>query len=285
MSADPKRVVIWGTGFVGKMVIPEVVRHPGFELVGVGVSNPDKVGRDAGELCGIDALGALRPDALVHYGPTAAHANENIRDMGAFLRAGIDVCSTAMTPWVWPTMSLNPPSWVDPISEACAAGGSSCFIPQGRIYALDEHGKLMWPGPVTIEDQYFLLNQPERLPVITFACQRYDQRANGQWWPKTRILCLDKRTGRVVYRPHEGTSRQNVGLEVVGDPKKKTVELQIIAMDQSPRQVDTVTLTFTDKPIPETAADKDAVGEKAKHTKLGDALLDSLDKSIDGVMP
>ena len=45
MSA-PKRVVVWGTGFVGKMVIPEIVRHPAFELVGVGVSNPDKVGRD-----------------------------------------------------------------------------------------------------------------------------------------------------------------------------------------------------------------------------------------------
>ena len=134
----PKRVVIWGTGFVGKMVIPEVVAHPSFELVGVGVRNPEKVGRDVGEICGIgpvgitatddlDALIALRPDALVHYGPTAAHAGDNLRDIGAFLRAGIDVCSTAMTPWVWPSMSLIPPTWRDPISEACAAGGASCF--------------------------------------------------------------------------------------------------------------------------------------------------------------
>ena len=133
-----KRVVVFGTGFVGRMVIPEIVRHPGFELVGVGVSNPEKVGRDAGEICGIgtigvvatddvDALIALRPDALVHYGPTAAHATENISLMGAFLRAGIDVCSTAMTPWVWPAMALTPPSWVEPITEACEAGGSSCF--------------------------------------------------------------------------------------------------------------------------------------------------------------
>ena len=35
------------------MVIPEVVKHPLFELVGVGVSNPDKVGRDVGEICGL----------------------------------------------------------------------------------------------------------------------------------------------------------------------------------------------------------------------------------------
>ena len=133
-----KRIVVWGTGVVGKMVIAEVVKHPGFDLVGVGVSNPDKVGLDVGEICGIapvglaatddlDALVALHPDALVHYGPTAAHAEENIRVMSAFLRAGVDVCSTAMTPWVWPQMSLNPPSWIDPIAAACEEGGSSCF--------------------------------------------------------------------------------------------------------------------------------------------------------------
>ena len=46
-----KRVVVWGTGFVGTMVIAEIVRHPQFELVGVGVSAPAKVGRDVGEIC------------------------------------------------------------------------------------------------------------------------------------------------------------------------------------------------------------------------------------------
>lgn len=134
-----KRVVVYGTGFVGKMVIAEIVKHPLFELVGVGVSNPAKVGRDVGEICGlaepvgitatddVEALIALKPDALVHYGPTAMHAKENIALITRFLRAGIDVCSTAMTPWVWPTMSLNPPNWIQPITEACELGESSCF--------------------------------------------------------------------------------------------------------------------------------------------------------------
>lgn len=133
-----RRVVVWGTGFVGKMVIAEIVRHPAFDLVGVGVSNPDKVGSDVGEICGLDRIGLsatddidalieLRPDALVHYGPTAAYPRENIGVIAAFLRAGIDVTSTAMTPWVWPAMSLNPPHWIDPITEACAVGNSSCF--------------------------------------------------------------------------------------------------------------------------------------------------------------
>jgi 4-hydroxy-tetrahydrodipicolinate reductase len=135
---SPSRVVVWGSGFVGRMVIPEIVRHPAFELVGVGVSSPDKAGRDVGEICGVgpigltatddvEALVASAPDALVHYGPTAAHANDNIALMSRFLRAGVDVCSTAMTPWVWPAMTLNPPGWIEPIEEACAAGGASCF--------------------------------------------------------------------------------------------------------------------------------------------------------------
>jgi 4-hydroxy-tetrahydrodipicolinate reductase len=133
-----KRIVVWGTGFVGKLVIEQLVEHPEFALVGVGVSNPAKVGLDVGEICGlgpigviatddVDALIALRPDALVHYGPTAAKADDNIRIMSAFLRAGIDVCSTAMTPWVWPGMKQNPGVWIDPIAQACEQGGASCF--------------------------------------------------------------------------------------------------------------------------------------------------------------
>jgi 4-hydroxy-tetrahydrodipicolinate reductase len=134
-----KRIVIWGTGFVGKLVIAEIVKHPQFELAGVGVSNPAKVGRDVGDVCGlpqpvgvtathdVDALIALQPDALVHYGPTAAYAEANIALITRFLRAGTDVCSTAMTPWVWPSMPLNPPNWTRPITQACQLGGSSCF--------------------------------------------------------------------------------------------------------------------------------------------------------------
>ncbi|WP_067697159.1 NAD(P)H-dependent amine dehydrogenase family protein [Nocardia jejuensis] len=138
MSNEKKRIVLWGTGVVGSMVLAEILRHPRFELVGVGVSNPDKVGRDAGELCGagetgvlatdsVEDLIALRPDAVVHYGPTAQFAEENMRVIGSFLRAGIDVCSTAMTPWVWPDMAQTPDVWRDPITEACEAGKASCF--------------------------------------------------------------------------------------------------------------------------------------------------------------
>src|SRR5689334_19162145 len=61
-SEMARRVVVWGTGFVGRMVIPEILRHPTFELVGVGVSNPAKVGRDVGEICGLDPTGLAATD-------------------------------------------------------------------------------------------------------------------------------------------------------------------------------------------------------------------------------
>lgn len=136
--AVPTRVVVWGTGVVGSMVIAEIAAHPAFELVGVGVHDPAKVGRDAGEVAGIgpvgvtatddlEALIALQPDGVAHYGPTAARPKANIEVIGAFLRAGIDVVSTAMTPWVWPWATANPPEWIEPIEEACAEGDASCF--------------------------------------------------------------------------------------------------------------------------------------------------------------
>ncbi|NUS42722.1 MAG: dihydrodipicolinate reductase [Mycobacteriaceae bacterium] len=138
MSYQKKRIVLWGTGVVGSMVIAEMLDHPRFELVGVGVSNPEKVGRDAGEFCGVEPTGvtatdsladlvALEPDAVVHYGPTAQFADENIRVIGGFLSAGIDVCSTAMTPWVWPNLDRTPDVWRDPITRACERGQASCF--------------------------------------------------------------------------------------------------------------------------------------------------------------
>ena len=44
------RTAVWGTGNVGRAAIRAVDAHPGLELAAVIVHNPDKVGRDAGDL-------------------------------------------------------------------------------------------------------------------------------------------------------------------------------------------------------------------------------------------
>ena len=67
-----RRIVVWGTGFVGRLVIPEIVKHPAFELVGVGVSDPAKAGRDVG-------------DILAELGPSVLHLHVHTRGMGRMI--------------------------------------------------------------------------------------------------------------------------------------------------------------------------------------------------------
>ena len=59
MTATPYRVVQWATGSIGQISIRHLVDNPVYELVGVYVTSPEKLGRDAGELAGIPATGVL----------------------------------------------------------------------------------------------------------------------------------------------------------------------------------------------------------------------------------
>ena len=47
------RVVHIGTGNVGRLALAELIENPAFELTGLVVSTPAKVGKDAGELAGL----------------------------------------------------------------------------------------------------------------------------------------------------------------------------------------------------------------------------------------
>ncbi|MDT5224205.1 MAG: hypothetical protein QOG19_1612, partial [Mycobacterium sp.] len=47
------RVAHVGTGNVGGLALAALITNPQFELSGVCVSTPEKVGKDAGELCGV----------------------------------------------------------------------------------------------------------------------------------------------------------------------------------------------------------------------------------------
>jgi uncharacterized protein YbjT (DUF2867 family) len=58
------RVIVWGTGFVGKMVIRELLDHPEFELVGVIVNDPESAALGQSSDCS-QASGDLRSRARV----------------------------------------------------------------------------------------------------------------------------------------------------------------------------------------------------------------------------
>ncbi len=48
------RVAHVATGNVGRLALIELITNPQFELTGLCVSTPEKVGKDAGELAGLD---------------------------------------------------------------------------------------------------------------------------------------------------------------------------------------------------------------------------------------
>ena len=53
------RVFQVATGNVGAEMVARIVRHPDLELVGLHCYTPEKIGRDAGELAGLDPIGVM----------------------------------------------------------------------------------------------------------------------------------------------------------------------------------------------------------------------------------
>jgi len=131
------RVVVWGTGNVGRPAIRAIAAHRDLELAGVVVSNPAKVGRDAGALAGIAPLGVRATDdasialagdvdAVVYAATADTRPAEALADLERCLRAGRNVVSTAFYPLLHPRSA--PRALLDVIEPACAAGDASVFV-------------------------------------------------------------------------------------------------------------------------------------------------------------
>ncbi|MFW0796648.1 diacylglycerol kinase [Gordonia sp. CPCC 205515] len=133
------RVVEWSTGTVGRHAIAGIDARPDLELVGVWVSDPAKVGKDAGELAGLgrelgvvatndrDALLALRPDCIVHTAMTDDRIFEAIDDLIGFVEAGINVVSSGPVVLQYPLGILDQPL-LDRIAAAGRTGNASLHV-------------------------------------------------------------------------------------------------------------------------------------------------------------
>jgi len=131
------RVIQWATGHVGRQAVRGVVAHPELELVGCWVHSDEKVGRDAGELCGtgplgvratsdVDALLTIAADCVI-YTPLLPDTAEVIR----ILESGKNV----VTPlgWFYPKgLDGN-----EQVEAACRRGGVTL------------HGTGIHPGGIT----------------------------------------------------------------------------------------------------------------------------------------
>ncbi|OHV29666.1 hypothetical protein CC117_28700 [Parafrankia colletiae] len=124
------RVIQWTTGKVGKLALRAILDDPRLDLVGVYAWSPDKVGTDAGTLCGrppcsvaatddVDALVALKADTVV-YTPFMADLDHVLQ----LLEAGVDVVSTNLFFNVGGVKGATK----ERLEAACARGGSSLYI-------------------------------------------------------------------------------------------------------------------------------------------------------------
>jgi hypothetical protein len=116
-----------------------LISDPRFELTGLCVSSKDKVGKDAGELAGLDVVTGITAtddlDAVLATGPDCAvycamgdnRPVEAIGDVCRILAAGIDVVGSApgvlQYPW-----HLMPAKYIDPIEQVAKSGDASLFI-------------------------------------------------------------------------------------------------------------------------------------------------------------
>lgn len=121
--------------------------------------------------------------------------------------------------------------------------GSDMPVVTGRVYALHPRtGAPLWDRPATIEGQGLGVLQPEASPALFFVSRLIDRKSNRKS-ETTKLLCLDKRTGRSLYRDDSLRSIGNGGWSVRvdggGEPRFT------VLMPQS-----TVSLRFTDAPRP-----------------------------------
>src|SRR5262245_18422978 len=140
------RVIQWATGLVGKEAILGVLAHPELELVGCWVHSDDKVGKDVGEIVGIDRLGvkatnsleeicAIDADAVV-YAPVLASTRDVIR----LLESGKNV----VTPvgWIYPGESPG----IAALQAACIVGDATLHGPGINPGGITERFPLMLSG-------------------------------------------------------------------------------------------------------------------------------------------
>ena len=137
------RIIQWGTGNVGKHGLRLIVERPDFELAGVRVYNPDKVGLDAGDLLGVSSTGILATDDVdailaldadcVAYSPLGGvldGGTQALDDITRLLESGKNVVSSAVEEHAYfrPDIRLKKAEGAEErLAEACRKGGTSFF--------------------------------------------------------------------------------------------------------------------------------------------------------------
>ena len=133
------KVVQWATGTVGVHAAPAIAAHRDLELTGLWVHSDNKVGQDAGTLCGSDPIGvsatndaeallSSQPDCICYTAHSDIRPDGVIDDICGMLRRGINVVNTSFVPLLFPKTAGD---GVFERLEAAAQEGGSSFYTSG----------------------------------------------------------------------------------------------------------------------------------------------------------
>lgn len=133
-----RKVIQFSTGNVGEHALRALIGRPDLQLVGVHAHGPDKVGRDAAELCGlseptgvvatddVDALLSLGADCLVYTSQAETRPKEAVAELAGFLSSGVNVVGTSL---VWMVAPQHADARLrEPLEQACMRGNSTLYI-------------------------------------------------------------------------------------------------------------------------------------------------------------
>jgi len=202
------RVIQWATGLVGQEAIKGVLAHPELELVGCWVHSDDKVGKDVGEICGIEPIGiratnnvdelcALVADAVV-YAPVLASTRDVIR----LLESGKNV----VTPvgWIYPGDSPG----VAALAAACRNGHVTL------------HGTGINPGGIT-----------ERFPLMLSAMCRNIQHVRAEEFSDIRNYPTEMVVREVMlFGKDPDTAAKSPMVEVLGHGFMQSIDMVAAAL-------------------------------------------------------
>ncbi|UUZ61021.1 hypothetical protein LP418_10300 [Nocardioides sp. B-3] len=130
--------VVWGIGNVGRAAIRAVHAHPGLELTAVVVRDPEKVGRDAGDVAqlgspiglaatdDLDAVLATRPRAVFYAVTGDGRDREASAELLPLLSAGCAVVTTSLYALYDPRNA--PAELLEPLNTAISEGGGRLFV-------------------------------------------------------------------------------------------------------------------------------------------------------------
>jgi outer membrane protein assembly factor BamB len=133
----------------------------------------------------------------------------------------------------------------------------------GRVYAFHKTtGEPLWQVPATIRHRGLHSMQHADLPVLVFVQNvlRADSDAEkGQ----TTVMCLDKRTGEMVYRNDSirFTPRSNFDYQVEGFFGSNTITISL--------PTSTITLTLTEQPVPPEPPEQESASAKKNQPLKG----------------